>query len=205
MSGYNTSHALVILDHLIPSPSCAKVDYLLLLFGSNDSCLPDSPTKQHVPLDQYRKNLHAIINHPGIKAHSPKILLVTPPPINEVHLEAEDLKKGHSALTRHQSVTEQYVNVVRELAEEHKDRGVVLVDLWAAIMKDATRLTPGYVEGGSLLGSREKGDSEGLRKLLVDGIHLTGAGYKVFLLEVLPNVGTEWADEDPNDPSWIFP
>jgi lysophospholipase L1-like esterase len=149
--------------------------------------------------------MNAIINHPGIKAHNPKILLVTPPPVNEVHLEAEDFKRGHPALTRHQSNTEQYVKVVRELAEEYKDKGVVLVDLWAAMMREAARLTPGHVEGGALLGSREKGDSEGLRKLLVDGIHLTGAGYKVFLNEVLPNVGKEWADEDPNDPSWIFP
>jgi lysophospholipase L1-like esterase len=196
---------MAILDHLIPPPSSAKVNYLLLLFGSNDSCLPDSPTKQHVPLDQYRKNMDAILNHASIKAHNPTILLVTPPPLNEVHLEAEDLKKGHPALTRRQSFTEQYVKAVREIAEEYKDQRVVLVDLWAALLKEGARLTPGYVEGEGVLGSKEKGESEGLRKLLVDGLHLTGAGYKVFLDEVLPMVGKGWAGESLNNPSWIFP
>ena len=149
--------------------------------------------------------MHAILNHASIKAHNPTILLVTPPPLNEAHLEAEDLKKGHPALTRRQSYTEQYVKAVREIAGEYRDQGVILVDLWAAMLKEAARLTPGYVEGGGLLGSKEKGDSEGLRKLLVDGIHLTGAGYKVFLDEVLPAVGKGWAEEPMDNPSWIFP
>jgi lysophospholipase L1-like esterase len=73
------------------------------------------------------------------------------------------------------------------------------------MMKEAARLTPDYVEGGGLLGSRAKGDNEGLRSLLVDGIHLTGAGYKVLLQEVLPFVGTEWAKEPFDAPTWIFP
>ncbi|TVY48435.1 Isoamyl acetate-hydrolyzing esterase-like protein [Lachnellula occidentalis] len=205
LSGYNTNQAKVILDRLVPSPSSAKVDYLLLLFGSNDACLPNCPTKQHVPLDQYRKNMHAILNHESVKAHNPTILLVTPPPLNEVHLEAEDLKRGHPALTRRQSYTEQYVKAVREIAEEYKDQGVILIDLWAALMKEGARLTPGFVEEGGLLGSKDKGDSEGLRKLVVDGLHLTGAGYKVFLDEVLPVVGKDWAGEPMDDPSWIFP
>ncbi|TVY48921.1 Isoamyl acetate-hydrolyzing esterase 1-like protein [Lachnellula cervina] len=205
LSGYNTNQAMLILDHLVPSPSSAKVDYLLLLFGSNDACLPDCPTKQHVPLEQYRKNMHAILNHASIKAHNPTILLVTPPILNEVHLEAEDSKRGYPTLTRHQSYTEQYVKAVREIAEEYKDQKVILVDLWAAMMKEGARLTPGFVEGGGMLGSKEKGDSEGLRKLVADGLHLTGAGYKIFLDEVLPVVGKEWAGEPIDNPSWIFP
>jgi isoamyl acetate esterase len=88
---------------------------------------------------------------------------------------------------------------------ELKDQKVVLVDLWSAMMKEAARLTPGFVEGGSLLGSKGKGDSEGFRQLLVDGLHFTGAGYKIFLDEVLPLVGREWADEPLDNPSWIFP
>lgn len=148
--------------------------------------------------------MHAIISHSCIKAHKPKILLVTPPPINEVHLEAEDLKKGQD-LTRHQSVTKQFAEVVRKIASEYCDQGVVLVDLWKAMMEKATALEDGGSAGPAMLGSKEKGDSKGLRELLVDGLHLTGAGYKVFLDEVLPKVGKEWAEEPPNDPSWIFP
>jgi len=49
------------------------------------------------------------------------------------------------------------------------------------------------------------GDNEGLRALLVDGLHLTGEGYKLFLNQVLPLVGPNWSIEAPEDPSWIFP
>jgi lysophospholipase L1-like esterase len=156
-------------------------------------------------LEEYRNNIRAILVHNSISKHRPKILLVTPPIINEVHLESEDLKKGYLALSRHQKVTAQYAKVVREVAAEFNDQNVVLVDLWTALMNEAIRLTPEYVEDGRLLGSREKGDSQGLRSLLVDGLHLTGQGYKVFLREVLPHVGVSWSQEAFNSPSWVFP
>jgi isoamyl acetate esterase len=176
----------------------------LLLFGANDACLPSSPTLQHVPLERYRENIKKIITHPAITAHKPTILLVTPPPINEVHLESEDLQKGR-ALTRHQRVTSQYASTIREIAAEFKSPDVILVDIWTALMKQAARLTPGYVEGQGLLGTKELGDNERLRSLLIDGLHLTGAAYKIFLGEVLPLVGPEWESEPLDFPSWIFP
>jgi len=72
-------------------------------------------------------------------------------------------------------------------------------------MKEATRLTPNFVDDGELLGTLKKGDNEGFRKLLKDGLHLTGAGYQVFLDEVLPAIGKSWAEEPMDNPSWIFP
>ncbi|KAL2064175.1 hypothetical protein VTL71DRAFT_4669 [Oculimacula yallundae] len=205
LSGYNTAHVLVILEDLIPSPASAKVDYLLILLGANDACLPDSPSKQHVSLESYRANLKTILTHPSITAQAPKILLVTPPPINEVHLLENDSAKGYSNLSRVQKVTAQYADVVRELAAEFKNDNVVLVDLWAALMKEGARLTPDYVDDGKMIGTLDKGDNAGLREILLDGLHLTGAGYKVFLDEVLPFVGPEWAQESELNPKWIFP
>ena len=146
-------------------------------------------------LDKYRENLRTILTHRSILAHGPKILLVTPPPVNEVHLQENDFAKGYSALTRVQKVTAQYADVVRELATEFKDKNVVLVDLWTALMKEGAKHTPGYVEDGKMIGTLEKGDNAGLRTLLLDGLHLTAAGYKVFLNEVLPFVGPGWAQE----------
>jgi lysophospholipase L1-like esterase len=169
--------------------------------GANDACLPGGPSGQHIPLEEYRQNLNSILSHISRKKNKPKILLATPPPINEVHLEAGDLEKG-CVLTRHQSVTAEYASAVREIAAEFKHDNVVLIDLWKAFTEEAIRLTPDYVDDGLLLGSKEKGDSEGFRHLLVDGLHLTAEGYKLFLKEVLPHVGTEWAQEDPEFPSW---
>jgi len=67
----------------------------LILFGANDACLKDGPTSQHVPLQIYRENLKTILNHSSITAHSPTIFLVTPPPINEVHLEVSSNFSGY--------------------------------------------------------------------------------------------------------------
>ncbi|KAE9367775.1 SGNH hydrolase [Stipitochalara longipes BDJ] len=199
-SGYNTANATVIFQDLIPSIECAKVDYLLILFGANDACLKDGPTGQHVPLQQYRANLKTILSHSSVTAHQPTIFLVTPPPINEDHLWEFDSKKGYSATTRNQKVTAQYAEVVREVVKEYEHKKVVLIDLWEALMKEARLGFPPTYDGKS-----EIGDDEGLRKLLVDGLHLTGAGYKIFLDMLLPLVGTGWATENTDNPSWVFP
>ncbi|KAG0647727.1 Isoamyl acetate-hydrolyzing esterase [Hyphodiscus hymeniophilus] len=204
-SGYNSSQILKILEHLIPSPSCVAVEFLLILLGSNDACLPFTQPPQHVPLQQYKENIKKILTHPCVAAHNPTILLVTPPPINEVHLEVEDLKKGHPALTRHQSVTSQYAEAIRELAAEFKDQKLLLVDLSVAMMKKAGRLTPDFVEGGALLGSKAAGDSPGLRSLLVDGLHLTGDGYALFLEEVMVLVADRMAERHADSKPWVFP
>jgi lysophospholipase L1-like esterase len=177
----------------------------LVLLGSNDSCLPESPTRQHIPLPEYRKNIKSIINHASIQAHSPeKILLVTPPPVNEFHLqEASD---GGQTLTRHQIFTATYAQAVREIAEESKDQNLVLVDLWSAIMQKASSSKPGQGEQSDLPGSTAAGDNEHLRELLSDGLHLTGAGYKLFLDEVLKAMGGDWMEESSDHKeSWIFP
>lgn len=176
----------------------------LFLCGANDACLPEASSGQHIPLEEYRENIKAIITHPSIKNHTPKILLVTPPPINEVHLESEDGKKGFS-LSRTQQTTSRYADAVRDIAKEFQAQNVVVVDLWSALLSEASRLSKSQLEGEGLLGTRERGDNEGLRTLLVDGLHLTGEGYRIFLKEVLPHVGASWAEENPMSPSWILP
>lgn len=102
-------------------------------------------------------------------------------------------------------MTSQYAGAVRDIALEFKHRDVKLVDLWTALMEEAVRLSPGDVEGKGLMGARESGESEGLRKLLIDGLHLTRAGYEIFLREVVRHVGVQWAKEPLDSPAWIFP
>jgi lysophospholipase L1-like esterase len=175
------------------------------LLGSNDSCLPGSPTQQHLPLSEYRRNVEAIVSHALIQAHKPhKIFLVTPPPINEVQLE-EVLVEGQT-LSRHQSFTSSYAQAVREVAEQTKNQHVVLIDLWSAMMREATSSTPDYVEGDVLPGSKAAGENKSLRNLLSDGLHMTGAGYKLFLNEVLKAMGGSWLDESFHHKElWVFP
>lgn len=138
-----------------------------------------------------------------MKAHKPLILLVSPPPINEVQLEANDLK-NNQALSREQAVTARYADTVRSVVTEFNDPDVILIDLWTALMNEAQNLTPDY-ERGKLLGSKEVGDSEALRTLLCDGLHLTKKGYEIFIKEVLPHIGPEWKYEPYTEPLLVFP
>ncbi|RFU29176.1 hypothetical protein B7463_g7175, partial [Scytalidium lignicola] len=202
LSGYNTDNALDIFHHILPPPSCAKVEYLLILFGANDAALPDT-TGQHVPLQTYAKNIRSLLTHPSVTAHNPIILLVTPPPVDETRLEAEDLKKGHPRLTRQLKVTEKYANVIRQIAAEFPDK-VFLIDLWSSLMDEASKLTLSSKEAGAGV-LPEKRTNIGLESLLEDGLHLTGAGYKVFFDTVVPFIGGAWKRESQEVPSWVFP
>ncbi|CAG8980210.1 hypothetical protein HYALB_00012832 [Hymenoscyphus albidus] len=206
-SGYNTSNILRILDRLVPVPEVARVEVLLLLLGANDACLPTSSTNQHIPLAEYRQNLKRIIIHPAVQKQNPRILLVTPPPIHEPHLEAEDLKKGNGALTRYQKVTKQYAQAVRDVASELHDKKVILVDLWTAMMDDVKAKSESEIEGDgeSLLGELRQGLNKRLHELLVDGLHMSGEGYRIFFDAVIRALGGKWGEEGVDGETWIFP
>lgn len=147
-----------------------------------------------------------------MKAHNPKILLVTPPPIDEVVCERADKSKGLAEVSRRQSVTREYARAIRKIVIDGQREGmnIVLVDLWQAMLDRVIELTPGYVDeeqagGKNLLGSREKGENEAFKKLLVDGLHFTGAGYEVFYNAVVQHIGQTWKDEPFDKPNWVFP
>lgn len=150
-----------------------------------------APSKQHLPIDEYKANLGKIVNHPSIKAHGPKIILVTPPPLDEIKHETIDRSRGLEGPQREHAISAAYSEKAREVARENP--GVVLVDLWQAIMDKAIDMTPAdYEYGGPWLGSPENGKSGGLDTLLPDGLHLSGDGYRVFFEAVRPHIGTEW-------------
>ncbi|KUJ19103.1 SGNH hydrolase [Mollisia scopiformis] len=206
LSGYNTANAMLILQDIVPSPDTAKVAYLAILFGANDACLPNSPSRQHVPLEDYRRNIKTILTHPVVKAQDPTILLITPPPVNESQLEVN----ADGTTSRQQTVTAKYADAIREIVTESENEKVVLIDLHAVMMKKATAMVT--QNGGSLdkalqtlLMSRATNCPQNTDLLRVDGLHLTGAGYKIFVEEVLshvevpPRIFPLWAEAPRND------
>ncbi|TGO87154.1 hypothetical protein BPOR_0246g00030 [Botrytis porri] len=148
-SGYTTNHALEILPKFFPSPSQAKVRFLLIFFGANDLNRGRS-TKQHVPLPQFVINLKAIISHPLIRAHSPKIILVTPGPVDEATSRIMNIDWANSDEPRRVSWTMEYRDAVKRVGEEE---GLGVVDIWSAFM-------------GACL--EENGKDKKLTKLLYD-------------------------------------
>ena len=185
--------------------SQADFKHQAILLGANDAVLPHSPTKQHVPIDQYKENLSKIIHHPRIQAHKPKILLVTPPPVEELKHSALDLAVGRNPPIRKAAVSAGYSEKAREVARETP--GVILIDLWQAIMDKAISMTPNdYQPGGPWLGTPQNGKAGGLEDLLPDGLHMSGEAYRAFWEAISPHLGQEWegkaADADFVYPTW---
>ncbi|KAI0455364.1 SGNH hydrolase-type esterase domain-containing protein [Xylaria acuta] len=188
LSGYNTKNALELLPQIFlpPSPTNPRIEYLLVLLGANDACLPVPTSTQGVPIEQYKENLIKIVTHDHIKAHNPKIMLVTPPPLDEIQSYATDLKNGHKERVRKAAVSAQYSETVRQIAAELP--GVVLIDLQKAIMEKAISMTPDYDPSGPPLGYPEGNKRGALEQLLPDGLHMSGEAYRVFFDIVEPHI-----------------
>lgn len=173
------------------------------MIGANDAVLPYSPTSQHVPIDEYKENLVKIINHPRIKEDKPKILLVTPPPVDELKHAILDREGGYPSTRRTSATTASYAEKVREVVRENP--GVVLIDLWKAIMDEAIAMAKDdYQPDGPWLGCPENGKSGGLDTLLPDALHMNGHAYEVFYETIRPHIEKEW-EGLPLDSGFVYP
>lgn len=146
--------------HSFVSPSgllCLQV----IFFGANDACLPGSSTNQHVPLERFKQNVVSIVKHPSVVAQKPRLILVTPPPVNEFALEESDLLKGLTDPRRTAEHTKKYADATRKVGGE---LGIVVLDIWSIFMA-----MTGWKEGDPLIGSKKVARSEVLEKLLADG------------------------------------
>ncbi|KAI0480660.1 SGNH hydrolase [Xylariaceae sp. FL0804] len=188
-SGYNTKNILELLPQIFlpPASSNPRIEYLVVLLGANDACLPIPTNTQGVPIEQYKDNLKKIITHEYIQAHQSKILLVTPPPLDEIRTTVLDLDSGHKEPQRRAAVSAQFSETARQVASEIP--GVVLVDLQKALMEKAISMTPDFDPQGPPLGYPEGGKRGGLEKLLPDGLHMSGEAYRVLFDIVQPHIG----------------
>ncbi|KAL1964988.1 hypothetical protein VTN77DRAFT_6188 [Rasamsonia byssochlamydoides] len=194
-SGYTTAHAIKVLPKFFPPPQRARIRFMTIFFGANDAVLP--PYAQHVPLSQYKENLKAIVEHPMVRAQNPKIIILTPPPINEYQLEIFDAEKGFPTPSRAASNTRLYADACREVANS---LGIPVVDIWTAFMKAA-----GWQEGQPLAGSKDIPRNDILEGLFTDGLHFSGEGYKIMFDEVMKVIQATWPDQVPERLPMIFP
>ncbi|KAF3480477.1 uncharacterized protein GIQ15_05824 [Arthroderma uncinatum] len=194
-SGYTSSQALNVLPQFFPPPQVAKVRMMTVFFGANDAVLP--PGDQYVPLDKYKANLRDIIRHRIVRYGGTKIVLITPPPVNEYQLTAFDLSKGLTSLSRTANNTKMYADACREVGES---LNVAIADVWSAFMKEA-----GWVAGQPVAGSHDIPENPKLAALLVDGLHFTPEGYKVMYNEVLRAIRAYYPEEAPERQPVHFP
>lgn len=193
LSGYNTKMALHTLPQILPTPEQTKIRFLTIFFGANDARFPDTPqAEQHVPIDQYRENLKKMIQHPLVQAHNPKIILVTPPPVDEALCEKLELEVwGIDVVRRTAEVVSQYAQVVRDVGSE---MDVAVLDIWSAFMEKV-----GWKFGQPLIGAKGVSQIEGLElpTLLIDGLHLTGEGNRIVYQELIKLIREKWPEQTP--------
>ncbi|XWS19683.1 hypothetical protein CRYUN_Cryun31cG0036800 [Craigia yunnanensis] len=167
-SGYNTRWALKVLDRVFPAAKSGASDgsapplAVTVFFGANDACLPDRYAAfQHVPLDEYKQNLHSIVS--SFKKRWPKtlILLITPPPIDEDERLRHPYAENPSGLPeRTNEAAGAFAKVCVETAGEC---GIPVVDLWTRMQQ--------YLDWR--------------KAYLRDGLHLIQDGNKVVFEEVV--------------------
>ncbi|KAL2344912.1 hypothetical protein Fmac_006197 [Flemingia macrophylla] len=198
-SGYNTRWALKVLDKVFPATQDGGAGMngapvaITVFFGANDACLPDKHEAfQHVPLLEYKQNLHSIVSF--FKKHWPTIhvLLITPPPIDEeARLRYFYAVNPRGLPERTNETTGEYARACIAVAEEC---GVPVIDLWSKMQQ-----CPDW------------------RDYLCDGLHLAKSGNRVVFeavimklrdkglsLESIPADLPLIENIDPNDPLKSF-
>jgi len=169
---------------------------MTVFFGANDAVLPGQ--LQHIPLEEYRKNLKSILMHQALKQHDTKFVLITPPPICEYMTQEDDASKGKPEIQRLAANTKKYVEVVLSVG---KDMKVPTVNLWGAFMQYAG----GWEEGKPFAGSKEIPPNEKLQSLLRDGLHLNPKGYEVMYDAVMKTIREAYPEYDPEKLQFIYP
>ncbi|KAL1918713.1 uncharacterized protein VTP21DRAFT_2735 [Calcarisporiella thermophila] len=154
-SGYNTDWAIPALEQMFPSvkkkENCVRL--VTIFFGANDAAVP--PSHQHVPLERYKANLRHMVN---IVLPYAKVILVTPPPVEEILWKRRCISNNKKECDRFYSITQKYAQecilVAREL-------GVPAVDIF------------------DILSKRANNHVDGLGAFLWDGLHLSSLGNDV--------------------------
>ena len=207
LSGYNTTQALKVLPKIIPPPQHAKVRFMLIFFGANDARLPSTPggPDQHVPLEQYKSNLKKIATHPCVQAHQRiRIILVTPPPVDERKLVEADQQKYPeigSMLRRTAKTTASYAQAVRDLGAELQ---FPILDIWNAMIR-AAGTSIGSLDDDCLPGSQQAPKSEVLQSYLHDGLHFSLPAYKLLYEELMSVIEEKWPDQLPENLPFVLP
>jgi len=196
LSGYNTTQALRALPLCMPEAEHSRVRLLLLFFGANDARIAGSPggPDQSVPLDEFKRNLKAMVHHPAVRAHEGvKVILVTPPPIDERMCLKADQERFPSLgriLRRTAANTATYAQGVRDLGQE---LGLPVLDVWSAMVTRSGNTRDQPICTGSI----DAGINEVLQSYLHDGLHFSGEGYKVLYGELMALVERTWPEEMP--------
>ncbi|KAK2604009.1 hypothetical protein QQS21_003845 [Conoideocrella luteorostrata] len=198
-NGYNTRQALKILPHVVPDPRIQRVRLMIILFGANDAGhgVPYKEPGLHVPLDEYRDNLSKIITHPSLKPHQPRLILITPPPLEERLMAQRVIDSGLEPMVWTNAQTKTYADAVLDVA---KDLDIPSLDLFTILLKKA-----GWKIGQPFPGAADQPVNELMRRLVIDGIHISAEAYRILEEGLMQLVRHNWPDLLPDALPFAFP
>ncbi|KAL3593326.1 hypothetical protein FPOAC2_07622 [Fusarium poae] len=197
-SGYNSSQALKVLPHILPDrASFIQVKIMVILFGANDAGygIRKNGPNPHVPLDRYKDNMANIINY--VKNHCSRIILVTPPPVEERLMAARVKEIDFEDMMWTNDHTSTYAEAIRELSRNHS---VPYLDLFQDLSSAV-----GWKPGSPIPGSASEPENPDFRKLIIDGIHLGGPAYAIFQNGLMDVIRKNWPDQMPERLEPVFP
>uniref|UniRef100_A0A1E1X7S5 Putative isoamyl acetate-hydrolyzing esterase n=1 Tax=Amblyomma aureolatum TaxID=187763 RepID=A0A1E1X7S5_9ACAR len=182
--GYNTRAWRHTLPLVLGPEDAAHAAAVVIMLGTSDSAEPRDPEGSHVPLEEYADNMERMIDY--LKAcgvTEDKVILVTPPPIDEQLWLANTKRQGKDTHRALASVTK----YAKECTNVGSRKGVRVVDAHSDFLKDAH-----------------------WSRLLSDGISLSPAGshkLATLLLPVIkevvgdaPRLFPDFADLQPDQP-----
>ncbi|KAJ0411081.1 hypothetical protein ATCC90586_008056 [Pythium insidiosum] len=175
LSGYNTRW---FVRDVLPSLSSEleklpNVAVITLWLGANDAALADGPSRdQHVPLPEFQANLRTLVTEFHRAAPDAKILLITPPVVDDDTRRRLQLEWAAPTepLNRRNDVAQQYAAGCVAVARDMAATG------WVSVLDVHTVMTERYPE------VTERAT------LLSDGLHFSREGNRLVFELVLERV-----------------
>eukprot|EP00389_Voromonas_pontica_P014026 GDKH01021703.1.p1 GENE.GDKH01021703.1~~GDKH01021703.1.p1 ORF type:complete len:255 (+),score=42.35 GDKH01021703.1:114-878(+) len=195
-AGYNTDMFLKIAPHVLRDvQKFGSIPLVTLFLGANDAALPPAPEfggsafpNQTVELNQYGENIEKLVAQVREAVGEARILLITPPPVNDVafiEFMREVQPNAAHLITKSNRNLEQatlYAERCKSVAER---LGLPVVDLCSELQQTT-------VDGG-------------WKSLLSDGLHLSEEGQRVVFEAVSTAIVRHHPELDPDRMAWDVP
>ncbi|KAL4229114.1 isoamyl acetate-hydrolyzing esterase [Mactra antiquata] len=129
-SGYNTRWCKIILPKLVTKADVTDTKMVTIFLGANDSVDSVLCPNQHVPLNEFKKNMIDMVQYlMDIGVNKEKIVIISPPTCDEQKWQSDCEEKGR-VFGKFNGPTKDYAKVCIEVGEEI---GTQTVDLYTAM------------------------------------------------------------------------
>ncbi|EGZ15523.1 hypothetical protein PHYSODRAFT_510315 [Phytophthora sojae] len=188
LSGYNTrwylKYAMPVIQGEIMSGSYSPA-LITLWLGANDAALPNgSNSEQHVPIDMYRDNLVRIVRQFQAMAPDARILLITPPHVDDMARHRRAMKNEVDKKGVPDRTNEMAGNYAQVCVATAYKLGLPVVDLYS-YFNDMPKWRR--------------------NNLLEDGLHLNTRGNKLMFDQLLDKIKAEFPDVARKLERWQLP